>query len=88
LRRVALIRRLREWGRGALVCILWRKATARLSHMVSLLVVKPHADWRAHERGGRVMAAACGSEASTPTTSELRRAVLGRARPLRWAAMR
>jgi hypothetical protein len=80
LRRVALVRGLGERGGGALTRILRREATARLSHMVSLLVVKAHADRGAHEGG--LVAAAAATEAAAPASSELRRAVVRRARPL------
>jgi hypothetical protein len=51
--------------------------------MVSLLVVKAHADGRAHEGGGGIVATSGTGEATTAATSELGRAVLGRAGPLR-----
>lgn len=79
LRWVALVRGLGERGRRALT-ILRRKAIARLSHLVSLLIVKAHADRGTHERG--LMTATAATEAATPTASKLRRAVLRRTRPL------
>lgn len=71
---------MREWGRGTLILILRREATARLSHMVSLLIVKAHADRRAHER--RLVAATTTIKTASSAPSELRRAVVLRTRPL------
>lgn len=59
-----------------MVWVLWGEAIARLSHVFSLLRVKPHADGRTHE--GDFVTTAASTEATTATASELLRAMMRR----------